>query len=476
MPSLRRDFIVGAACFAGIGVLSGEQPPESAPVAAMPADCPVGESEKFHAAIRAGDTALMEKMLEQDPSLLYSRDRQGTSAFMLACVARQPKAIDTLLAKGLVMDLHEAAAAGKTDRVNEIFKIDLQSMNARDIQGYTPLHRAAACGRADVVWLILSKGAQLDAKNPLAQNITPLHAALANPDTASATVAAAPLLSNGVDATARLADNRTPLHTAAEMGHLELATILLRKGADPAARDVQGRSPLDLAQAHGKTELIELLRDPKRAGRDNYSGRYLYSRSGEPIHRDDVNGIPQHWINVFVTMAHFDFDRTKQSVAKCPDLLMTRSLFDELAVEAATHMGREDTAGFLLDKGSPYSTATAVMFGDNQKVKAYLSQDPGRISERGPHDFPLMLYTAFGKERMDMAEMLLGAGAPVNSNSNGQTTLHICAKKGYDNLAAMLLERGAAKDMKSRFDDFKTPLQLAQEAKQKNDKLIALLS
>jgi ankyrin repeat protein len=473
MPTLRREFLVGAACFAGVGVLSGEQPPLTAPA---PMECASGESGKFQTAIRSGDTTLMEKMLEQDSSLLYSRDRQGTSSFMLACQARQPKAADLLLAKGLVMDLHEAAAAGKVDRVSEILKIDLQSMNARDIQGYTAMHRAAAFGRSEVVWLLLSKGAQLDAKNPMAQNITPMHAALTNPDTSSATSAASPLLSNGVDPNAKLTDNRTPLHTAGEMGHVELATVLLRKGADPASKDSQGRSALDLAEAHGNSAMAALLRDPKSAGRDDYSGRYLYSRTGEPIHRDDVNGIPQHWINVFVTMAHFDFDHTKQSLAKCPDLLMTRCLFDELAVEAGTHMGREDVAGFLLDKGSPYSTATAVMFGDKPKVKASLGEDPGRISERGPHDFPLMLYTAFGQERMDTAELLLKAGAGVNSNSNGQTTLHICAKKGYVNLAAMLLERGAVKDMKSRFDDLKTPLQLAREAKQKSDKLIGLLS
>jgi ankyrin repeat protein len=138
-------------------------------------------------------------------------------------------------------------------------------------------------------------------------------------------------------------------------------------------------------------------------------------------------------------------------------------------------MGREDTAAFLLDKGSPYSTATAVLFGDSQRVKTLLRENPGRISERGPHDFPLTLYTAFGHERIDMAELLLGSGADVNANSNGLSALHVCAKKGYADLAALLLERGAKKDMQSSLDDFKTPLQLAQDAKQKNEKLIALL-
>ena len=473
MPTLRRDFLAGAACFALVGELSGQPGPAVPPAPSTP-DCS-SESERFQAAIRAGDAPLMEKLLAQGPSLLYSRDSHGVSSFMLACLAGQSKAIDLLLAKGLVMDLHVAAAAGKSDRVAEILKVDLQSMNARDIQGYTALHRAAALGRGDIVWLLLSKGAQLDAKNPLAQNITPMHAALSNPDRTGARAAAVPLLCNGVDANAKLTDNRAPLHAAAEAGHVELAELLLRKGADPDARDGQGHTALDLAQARGNAAMVTLLRDPKRAGRDDYSGRYLYSRTGEKIHRDDINGVPQHWINVFVTTAHFDLDRTKQAYAKCPDLLMTRCLFDELAVEAAAHMGREDTATFLLDKGSPYSTTTAAMFGDNQRVKALLSENRGWIAERGPHDFPLILYPAFGREHLDTAELLLDSGVQVNANANGQTALHVCAKKGYADLAAMLIQRGAVKDMQSGFDDFKTPLQLAQEAKQKNDKLIALL-
>jgi ankyrin repeat protein len=116
------------------------------------------------------------------------------------------------------------------------------------------------------------------------------------------------------------------------------------------------------------------------------------------------------------------------------------------------------------------------MFGDNQRVKASLSEDPGRIAERGPHDFPLILYPAFGREHLDTAELLLNSGANVNANAYGQTALHVCAKKGYVDLAEMLIKRGAVKDMQSGFDDSKTPLQLAQEAKPKNDKMIALLS
>lgn len=472
MQPLRRQFLVRAACVLGASTV----PVQSASgVTAPTTECVSDETARFQSAVRSGDTLTIENQLEKTPNLLYSRDQQGVSSFMLACLSGQPKAAEVLLSKGLVMDLHEAAASGKADRVAELLKIDLPSINARDIQGYTAMHRAAALGQGAVVWLLLSKGAQLDAKNPLAKNITPMHAALWNPDTTGATAAASPLLSNGVDPRAKLTDGRTPLHTTAEMGHVALSALLLRKGADPDVKDEQGNTSLQVALAHGHTEVASLLRDPKRAGRDDYSSRYLSTRKGEGIKRDDLNGLPQNWINSFVVTAHFDFDRTKQSYAKCPDLLMTRCVFDELAVEGAAHMGREDTADFLLERGSPYSTATATMFGDRQKVKELLLEEPRRIAERGPHDFPLILYTAFGREHLDIAEFLLGAGANVNDNSNGLTTLHVCAKKGYIDLAALMIERGAVKNMRSTFDEFKTPLELAQGATSKNDKLIALL-
>jgi ankyrin repeat protein len=466
----RREVLVGAAGMAGFAAAGRAR--QSAPKAQVLAST---ESGKFRAAALHGDTNAMSAMLERDAALLYCRDENGASVFLLAALARQEKAADFLITHGLKPDLHEAAAAGHVDRLTELLKTDPGSLNLRDIAGYTPLHRAAQLGRSDVIWLLLMKGALLDAKNHLASDVTPLHLALQLPDLKAAELSAGPLLSNGVDPNAKLTDGRTPLHIASEKGYAQIAAVLLRKGADPAARDAHGQQPLDCAKHSGTAEMIRLLENPQLAGRDNYSARYLYVRNGESIHRDDTAGLPQNWINQFVMAAHFDFDKTKQSYGKCPDLLMTRSTFDEIAVEAATHMGREDTAAFLLDKGSPYSTTTAAMFGDSQHIRRLLREDSARIAERGPHDFPLMLYTAFGRERPDIAELLLQSGADVNANSNGLSALHVCAKKGYVDLAVMLLEHGARKDMQSKLDDFQTPLQLAQAAKQRNEKLIAVL-
>jgi hypothetical protein len=44
---------------------------------------------------------------------------------------------------------------------------------------------------------------------------------------------------------------------------------------------------------------------------------------------------------------------------------------------------------------------------------------------------PTLWYTAFGKERPDILELLLTAGADVHAGMMGNTTLQLATKKGY---------------------------------------------
>lgn len=64
------------------------------------------------------------------------------------------------------------------------------------------------------------------------------------------------LIEQGADVHSRKTDFRyTPLHVAAENGHLDVCRVLIKNRAEVGARCPNGRTPLHLAARNGHTEL-----------------------------------------------------------------------------------------------------------------------------------------------------------------------------------------------------------------------------
>ena len=54
--------------------------------------------------------------------------------------------------------------------------------------------------------------------------------------------------------------DRTPLHEAAECGHLEMVRYLVEEaGADPWVQNAQGITPLSIAARYGRLEVVRYL-------------------------------------------------------------------------------------------------------------------------------------------------------------------------------------------------------------------------
>jgi ankyrin repeat protein len=118
----------------------------------------------------------------------------------------------------------------------------------------TELHRAAELGDLPRVRSLISKGAEIDAKDK--RSLTPLHLAASqgHPETVKV------LIANGADPNARTATNETPLHMAAAAGYESVVEILLASGADVNARDGSGWTPLHCAMRADKPiVIVELL-------------------------------------------------------------------------------------------------------------------------------------------------------------------------------------------------------------------------
>jgi len=126
--------------------------------------------------------------------------------------------------------------------------------------GWTPLHEAAYWGRTEIAKLLLSHGADVNAKDNFGW--TPLHKAAEEGKTEITKV----LLSHGADVNARDWKGWTPLHWAAKHGNTEVAKILLSHGANPNAKTTKenwpfsaGSIPLHMAAKEGRTEVAKLL-------------------------------------------------------------------------------------------------------------------------------------------------------------------------------------------------------------------------
>ncbi len=128
-------------------------------------------------------------------------------------------------------------------------------INARALgNGYTPLHSAAWGNARNVATELIAQGADVNAK--ARNDLTPLHmAAWGNaPDVT------AELIARGATVNPKATNDWTPLHMAAQRNGLAVATELIAQGAEVDAKNKRGETPLDLATKEGHAELQKLLR------------------------------------------------------------------------------------------------------------------------------------------------------------------------------------------------------------------------
>jgi ankyrin repeat protein len=185
-------------------------------------------------AIEAGNADQVRSILVEDPSLAGSRSETGVSALLWARYRNRPDLVDALLAADPVLDVFDAAALGRLDRLVELVDGDPAQANAWSADGFTPVGLAAFFGQPEAVRFLIGRGADVHAvaRNPML--VQPLHAATA----------------------ARSADS---------------VRLILEAGADPDARQQEGWTALMAARRHGDDEIIELLlahgaHDPDAAG------------------------------------------------------------------------------------------------------------------------------------------------------------------------------------------------------------------
>jgi ankyrin repeat protein len=138
---------------------------------------------------------------------------------------------DELLAADLELDVFEAAAVGRADRLRELLDEDPALANAWAEDGFQPLGLASFFGHVDAARLLVERGAEVNSASRNDFKVMPLHSAAATGDPEVRYALAKVLLEHGADPDARQQDDFTALMAADQHGDERLRSLLVERGA-----------------------------------------------------------------------------------------------------------------------------------------------------------------------------------------------------------------------------------------------------
>lgn len=129
------------------------------------------------------------------------------------------------------LDVFEASALGRTERLRALLDDDPSLANAWADDGFQPLGLASFFGHADAARLLVERGAEVNSASRNPMKVMPLHSAAAAQDPDVRYQVAQLLLEAGADPNARQQDDFTPLMAADQHGDARLRQLLLDHGA-----------------------------------------------------------------------------------------------------------------------------------------------------------------------------------------------------------------------------------------------------
>ena len=190
-------------------------------------------------AIERGDIPAIQKKLLDDPTYIHERDFLGNTPLLNAIASENLELVRLFLKHGadpdvevddgytcLLTAIESETGDDPTQIVAELIRAGA-NIHANGINGWTPLHMAAARGQFEKARLLIEAGADVNRRK-------------------------------------EIDGEETPLMEAAFVGHPATVILLLEHGADPSMRDtINDRTPLEIARYVAKgadPDVIEVLR------------------------------------------------------------------------------------------------------------------------------------------------------------------------------------------------------------------------
>ena len=151
---------------------------------------------------------------------------------VLQAIYRGDRAEADRLAEGRELDVFEAAALGRSERLRELLDADPALANAWAEDGFQPLGLASFFGHVEAARLLVESGAEINSASRNSFSVMPLHSAAASRDADVRYEISKLLLEAGADPNARQQDEFTPLMEAEQVGDERLRQLLLEHGAE----------------------------------------------------------------------------------------------------------------------------------------------------------------------------------------------------------------------------------------------------
>src|SRR6266852_9173067 len=207
--------------------------------------------------LQSGDADGLHRILQQDPAFSEVRDATGVSVLMHSIYRGRRDLAELIANKKKALDVFEAAALGRLDRLKQCLRDDASDINSRSKDGFTALHFACFFGQPDAARLLIENGAAVDAVAANPTQVMPLHSAASSRNLEAARL----LLEHGAPGivNARQQGGWVPIHAAAQNGDRAMVELLLKHRADPKLANDDGKTPAVVAREKGHEEIAALL-------------------------------------------------------------------------------------------------------------------------------------------------------------------------------------------------------------------------